>query len=104
MLDGRPVTLVGVPSRLWYRPHSMKALQKLKASMERCGRCCVLLPQRAISALESPDAQEQKARMLIELIRDPFQMGIDQACCFRRGGDPIGCRAMQLLTGDDCQS
>ena len=102
MLDGKPVTLVGVPSRLWYRPQSMERLLGLKAAMEACGRSCILLPQRAIAMLERGDAREQRARTLIELIRDPVGMGVDRACCTGQAGDPIGCRAMQLLTGSDC--
>lgn len=104
MLDERPVTLVGVPSRHWFRPDTMKLLLSLKRSMERCGRPCVLLPQRAIAMLSVRDATSEKARILIELIRDPVRMGVDLACCDSQGGDPVGCRAMQLLTGHDCFS
>ncbi|MFD2649145.1 hypothetical protein ACFSX5_15250 [Devosia albogilva] len=102
MLDERPVTLVGVPSRHWFRPEAMKLLLALKGSMEKCGRPCVLLPQRAIAMLERGDTREERANILIELIRDPVRMGVGQACCTRERGDPIGCRAMQLLTGNDC--
>jgi hypothetical protein len=102
MLDERPVTLIGVPSRLWFRSDAMQLLVSLKASMEKCGRPCVLLPQRAIVMLGRREAREQRAKVLIELIRDPIGMGVDQACYSRHDGDPIGCRAMQLLTGSDC--
>lgn len=104
MLDGRPITLIGVPSRIWFRADAMKLLHLLKASMEKCGRPCALLPQRAIATLERGEAGEHHARTLIELIRDPIGMGVEQAWCSRQGGDPIGCRAMQLLTGGDCLS
>ncbi|MBU1336908.1 MAG: hypothetical protein KJ944_10020 [Alphaproteobacteria bacterium] len=104
MLDDRPVTLVGVPSRLWYRPQAMERLLRMKAAMEKCGRSCILLPQRAIAMLDRGDTRQERARMLIELIRDPVGMGIDRACCNQRPGDPIGCRAMQLLTGNDCSA
>lgn len=102
MLDQRPVTVIGVPSRLWFRSDAMKLLVSLKASMEKCGRPCVLLPQRAISMLDRRDVREQRAKVLIDLIRDPMGMGVDQECCSRHECDPIGCRAMQLLTGSDC--
>ena len=102
MLDERLVTLVGVPSRHWFRPDTMKLLLSLKAEMERCGRPCVLLPQRAITMLARRDAGRERARMLIELIRDPVRMGVDLACYDKHVGDPVGCRAMQLLTGHDC--
>ncbi len=104
MLDERPVTLVGVPSRHWFRPDAMKLLLSLKGSMEKCGRPCVLLPQRAIAMLPVRDATSEKARILIELIRDPVRMGVDLACYDKHVGDPVGCRAMQLLTGHDCFS
>lgn len=104
MLDERPVTLVGVPSRHWFRPESMKLLLSLKTSMEKCGRRCVLLPERAIAMLSTRDVTSEKVRILIELIRDPVRMGVEMACCAKHGGDPVGCRAMQLLTGHDCLS
>lgn len=102
MLDGKPVTLVGVPSRLWYQPDAMERLLALKTEMQKCGRSCVLLPQRAITMLESREARDQRVKLLIDLIRDPTRMGGDRACSAHKNGDPIGCRAMQLLTGNDC--
>lgn len=105
LLDNKPVTLVGVPSRLWYSQDAMTRLQRVKATMRACGRACFLLPQRAIYALAERDGRESptdRATLLVELISNPERLGIDEACCTPEGSDPIGCRAAQLLTGTDC--
>lgn len=105
LLDDRPVTLVGVPSRLWYSQDAMQRLRRVKESMAACGRSCFLLPQRAIAALGRHGdrlSTVERARLLVELIQHPERMGIDEACCVPDGCDPVGCRAAQLLTGSDC--
>lgn len=102
-----PVTIVGVPSRLWYRRDAMDRLQTLRASMEACGRFCVLIPQPVIVMLDRQgdgSASGKRVEVLLELIRDPKGMGVDHPCCGEDSGDPIGCRAMRLLSGADCRA
>lgn len=102
LIENRPVTLVGVPSRLWYSRDAMQRLQRVKASMEDCGRPCILLPQGAVTVLgEGNGSLGNRARLLIELILHPEAMGLDEDCA-PRGCDPIGCRAAELLSSVDC--
>lgn len=105
--DVGPVTIIGVPTRLWYRREAMDRLHRLKAYMESCGRSCFLIPQPAVVMLDRDDDETpsgKRVEVLIELIRNPAGMGVDHPCCRHGLGDPIGCRAMRLLTGADCRA
>lgn len=102
-----PVTIVGVPTRLWYRKDSMDRLRRMKASMETCGRFCVLIPQSAIVMLDRAGEDGHPGRrveVLLGLIRDPDGMGIAHPGCEEDCGDPVGCQALRLLGGSDCRA
>ena len=47
---GSPVTVVGVPTRIWANPKAMAILMRVKQRMLELHRTCVLLPQGAINA------------------------------------------------------
>ena len=47
---GSPLTVVGVPTRIWVNPKAMRILMKVKQRMLEFHRTCILLPQGAINA------------------------------------------------------
>ena len=57
LLDNVPITVVGVPDRLWVKPIPMGRLVRVRNRMEELGRRCILLPQSALG----PDRLDKHA-------------------------------------------
>lgn len=43
-----PITIVGIPDRIWISPVPLARLKRASTRMEELGRHCILLPQSAI--------------------------------------------------------
>lgn len=104
LIDGAPVTIVGVPNRIWYGS-VMRDVHRVKRNMLASGRSCILVPQRAlegIARLHSRPIAERDPQILLQAIRTaPLLRDID-ACRYGRGHDPVGCLAVELATGTPC--
>lgn len=57
LFDNVPITVVGVPDRLWIKPIPMGRLVRVRNRMEDLGRRCVLLPQSTLG----PDRFDKRA-------------------------------------------
>jgi hypothetical protein len=104
LIDGSPLTVVGVPNRIWYGA-VMRDVHRVKRNMLASGRSCILVPQRAlegIARLHSRPIANRDPQILLQAIRTaPLLRDID-ACRYGRGHDPVGCLAVELATGTPC--
>lgn len=104
LIDGAPLTVVGVPNRIWYGA-AMRDVHRVKQIMLASGRSCILVPQRALDGIartHSGSIEDRDPQILVQAIRmAPGLRDID-ACRHGRGHDPAGCLAVELATGTPC--
>nr|WP_314258434.1 hypothetical protein [uncultured Devosia sp.] len=96
---GAPMTIVGVPERIWMKPEPMSVLLKAKHRMLEQHRNCILVPQDAIQS--NPPA----AVKLAELYRrhpDALANLGRTSCPSQHLHDPVGCAAHMMVAGKPC--
>ena len=74
LFDNVPITVVGIPDRLWTKPIPMGRLVRVRNRMEHLGRRCILLPQSALG----PDRLGERAlhgmlQTLLDTVKSPAQ-------------------------------
>lgn len=94
-----PITVVGIPTRIWTNPKAMSVLMKVKRRMNERHRSCVLLPQDAIQALPAMAANYDAMHRLFSADVDPTALG---GCDRHRAHDPVGCFAYMMASGQPC--
>lgn len=94
-----PITIVGVPTRIWVNPKAMAVLMQVKRRMRERHRSCVLLPQDAIHAVPAMAANYEAMHRLFSVDVDPVAIG---SCDPNRAHDPVGCFAYMMASGQPC--
>jgi len=98
---GSPVTVVGVPTRIWINPQAMAILMKVKHRMLEYHRTCILLPQGAINAKPTQLADPTVIKQLFSVEEDHTGEG---TCAPQSWHDPVGCRVHLIMSGQPCPS
>lgn len=104
LVDGTPLTVVGVPNRIWYGS-DMLGVHRVKQAMLASGRMCILVPQRALDGMlgkRSEPIADRDPHVLVQAIRTAPLLRDTDACRYGRGHDPAGCLAVELATGTPC--
>lgn len=96
---GSPVTIVGVPNRIWMKPGPMSVLLKAKNRMLEERRNCILVPQDAI---QSNPAAVVKLAELYRRHPDALADFGRSSCPSQHVHDPIGCAAHMMVAGQPC--
>lgn len=98
---GSPVTVVGVPTRIWVNPRAMGMLMKTKQRMLEFQRTCILVPQAAMNAEPAVVADPEVVKQLFSVDVD---RAVESSCAPQRGHDPVGCRVHLIVSGQPCPS
>lgn len=96
---GAPITIVGVPERIWMKPEPMSVLLKAKRSMLAQKRRCILVPQDAIQS--NPPAAVKLAQLYLQHPDAFVDLG-RTTCPSQHLHDPIGCAAHMMVAGKPC--
>lgn len=65
LFNQTPLTVVGVPDRLWVKSVPRGKLLRTRKRMEELGRRCILVPQSALASITTSSSDDQPSTLLV---------------------------------------
>jgi hypothetical protein len=94
-----PITILGVPRKIWFRSARMARLQRAQRLLGKLGRRCVVIPQTAFDGLG-----DDAAARVMDAALHISDVPADKSCPSHHRHDPVGCFAHLLATGLVCEA